>query len=101
MATVRMIQCLSCLKIKPHKSRYLCLACYQHPKAQKFKIKTKFRVDREDKNEALKTPTKLPEKPTNHPPGSPEKIEVMRLRWINNTHIHHPDDVGLVPSEMK
>lgn len=100
MATVRMIECLLCGEYKPHKSRYLCLACYQHPKSKNLKIPVNFRVEREDRAEAHRHPDKLPTHPTEHPPGSPEKIEVMRKRWINNEHIHHPKDAGFVPASM-
>lgn len=100
MGTVRLIECLLCGQLKPHKSRYLCLACYQHPKSKNLKIPVNFRVEREDRAEAHRHPDKLPTHPTEHPPGSPEKIEIMRKRWINNEHIHHPQDAGFVPASM-
>ena len=100
MPKVRMIECLLCGQLKPHKSRYLCLACYQHPSSKALKIPVNFRVEREDRAEAHRHPTKLPDKPTEHPPGSAEKVEVMRLRWINNEHIHHPKDAGFVPAKV-
>ena len=95
-----MIECLLCGLLKPHKSRYLCLACYQKPESKSLKINVKFRVDREDKSDALRHPTKLPSKPTNHRPGSPEKIEVLKKRWERNELFWHPDDAGFVTNQM-
>ena len=30
--------------------------------------------------------------PTQHPPGSHGKVEVMRARYDNGEHVHHPQD---------
>jgi hypothetical protein len=35
---------------------------------------------------------KLPQVPTQHPAGSLEKIEVMRMRVLRGEHLWHPDD---------
>lgn len=34
----------------------------------------------------------LPDEPTDAAPGSIEKIEIMRERYLSGCHIHHPDD---------
>lgn len=35
---------------------------------------------------------RVPDKATSAPPGSEEKVEVMRRRWEWGEHLHHPDD---------
>ncbi|MFN8740712.1 MAG: hypothetical protein ACK5YR_12375 [Pirellula sp.] len=37
-------------------------------------------------------PVELDSKPTKHPPGSPEKIEVLRERFEKNLFLYHPCD---------
>ena len=98
--SVRMIECLLCGKLKPHKSRYLCLACYQNPASKKLKIPTQFRVDRDNLELAHRVPASPAKNPTQAKPGSQEKIAVMQERYEKNQHIHHPEDAKIVPDEM-
>ena len=88
----RMIECLLCGLMKPHKSRYLCLACYQKPESKSLKIPVEFRVERDSVEMAVRKPDGPALFPTDHPPGSPEKIKVMQDRFERNLHIHHPGD---------
>ena len=90
MPHVRMIECLLCGKIKAHKSRNLCLACYQRPESKPLKIKIRHRVERDTVE--LPPPTEMPDSPTDALPGSQEKIEVMSRRYQSGKHLHHPDD---------
>ena len=95
MANVRMIECLLCGQTKPHKSRNLCLACYQRPESEPLKIETRHRVERD--TNSLMSPTGLPDHPTHHLPGSNEKMEVMAQRVQDGREIHHPDDAVVTP----
>ena len=95
MANVRMIDCLLCGQTKPHKSRNLCLACYQKPESDPLKIETRHRVERD--TQSIFTPTGLPDHPTEFLPGSNEKMAVMAQRLIDGRAIHHPDDASLTP----
>lgn len=95
MPTVRLIECLLCGQTKPHKSRNLCLACYQRPESDPLKIETRHRVERDTLS--IFIPTGLPDHPTEFLPGSNEKMEVMAQRLIDGREIHHPDDAALTP----
>ena len=95
MPTVRMIECLLCGQTKPHKSRNLCLACYQRPESDPLKIETRHRVERD--TQSIFTPTGLADHPTEYLPGSNEKMEVMAQRLQDGREIHHPDDASLTP----
>lgn len=95
MPTVRLIECLLCGQTKPHKSRNLCLACYQRPESDPLKIETRHRVERD--TQSIFIPTGLPDHPTEFLPGSNEKMEVMAQRLIDGKEIHHPDDAALTP----
>lgn len=95
MANVRMIDCLLCGQTKPHKSRNLCLACYQKPESDPLKIETRHRVERD--TQSIYTPTGLADHATKFLPGSNEKMEVMAQRLIDERAIHHPDDAILTP----
>lgn len=93
MAAVRMIECLLCGETKPHKSRYLCLACYQNPLSKNLKIPVNYRVARLDRSEPEMSTETLDE-PTRHPPGSEGKIEAMAARWAAGRPLFHPQDAG-------
>ena len=95
MANVRMIDCLLCGQTKPHKSRNLCLACYQRPESDPLKIETRHRVERD--TQSIFTPTGLADHPTEYLPGSNEKMEVMAQRLQDGREIHHPDDAAITP----
>lgn len=95
MPTVRMIDCLLCGQTKPHKSRNLCLACYQKPESEPLKIQTRHRVERETL--FVIAPTGLPDHPTEFLPGSEEKMAVMAQRLSDFREIHHPDDAVVTP----
>lgn len=95
MANVRMIDCLLCGQTKPHKSRNLCLACYQKPESEPLKIETRHRVERN--TNAFLEPIGLPDHPTEFLPGSEEKMAVMAQRLEDLREIHHPDDAMVTP----
>ena len=95
MPTVRMIDCLLCGQTKPHKSRNLCLACYQKPESDPLKIETRHRVERN--TNAFMEPLGLPDHPTEFLPGSEEKMAVMAQRLEDLREIHHPDDAMVTP----
>ena len=95
MPTVRMIDCLLCGQTKPHKSRNLCLACYQKPESDPLKIETRHRVERN--TNAFMEPIGLPDHPTEFLPGSEEKMAVMAQRLEDLREIHHPDDAMVTP----
>ena len=95
MGNVRMIDCLLCGQTKPHKSRNLCLACYQKPESEPLKIETRHRVERETL--FVIAPTGLPDHPTEYLPGSEEKMAVMNQRYLDGREIHHPDDAMVTP----
>lgn len=95
MPTVRMIDCLLCGQTKPHKSRNLCLACYQKPESEPLKIETRHRVERN--TNAFMEPIGLPDHPTEFLPGSEEKMMVMAQRLEDLREIHHPDDAMVTP----
>jgi len=95
MGNVRMIDCLLCGQNKPHKSRNLCLACYQRPESEHLKIETRHRVERN--TNAMLEPIGLPDHPTEHLPGSEEKMLVMQQRIADLREIHHPDDAMITP----
>ncbi|CAB4136481.1 hypothetical protein UFOVP1565_42 [uncultured Caudovirales phage] len=95
MPTVRMIDCLLCGQTKPHKSRNLCLACYQKPESEPLKIETRHRVERN--TNAFMEPIGLPDHPTEFLPGSEEKMAVMAQRLEDLREIHHPDDAMVTP----
>lgn len=47
-------------------------------------------------------PRPVPPEATQALPGTPEKIEVMRQRFLVGQHIHHPGDAGeKVPSWLR
>jgi NMD protein affecting ribosome stability and mRNA decay len=95
MPSVRMIDCLLCGQTKPHKSRNLCLACYQKPESEPLKIETRHRVERN--TNAFMEPLGLPDHPTEFLPGSEEKMMVMAQRLEDLREIHHPDDAMVTP----
>lgn len=95
MPTVRMIDCLLCGQTKPHKSRNLCLACYQKPESEPLKIETRHRVERN--TNAFMEPIGLADHPTEFLPGSEEKMAVMAQRLEDLREIHHPDDAMVTP----
>ena len=90
-----MIDCLLCGQTKPHKSRNLCLACYQKPESEPLKIETRHRVERN--TNAFMEPIGLPDHPTEFLPGSEEKMMVMAQRLEDLREIHHPDDAMVTP----
>ncbi len=88
----RMIHCLLCGEFKPHKSRYLCMKCYQNPLSKNLKIPVNFRVERMDREEVVRCPVLPPDEPTMAKPGTQEKIEILTARWVANRLLYHPDD---------
>lgn len=92
----KIIRCLECGENKEHKGRNLCGDCYKASKsiypAVPRNVQPSTSEIREKELEELDRKRKLPEHPTQHQPGSEEKIVEMVKRHERNELLHHPQD---------
>lgn len=81
--------CQHCKRRVGTQARGLCRACHSNPSIrEQYPASGRYFASI---NDVFQPP--LPPYSTNAIPGSLEKIEIMRERYLSGYHIHHPNDV--------
>jgi|SRR6516162_557994 hypothetical protein len=87
------MRCRHCGRVRVNRPRGLCWSCYYTPGLREFYPSTsKFaRRGISDFNGR----GALPPEPTDAPPGSPEKVEILIQRARNGQSLWHPNDAAM------
>lgn len=95
-----MMLCRHCHRLPPSRPRGLCWSCYYAPGIRdRYKSESKFGNRGFGNHNKAEPP--LPAEPTRAPPGTPEKMDVMRDRAARGEAIFHPDDVTIHESWLE
>lgn len=89
------MKCRRCKVKAVNRPRGLCWTCYYTPGVREACGKLDTPFNNRGYGVGLGA-APLPSEPTDHPPGSKEKVEVMIERCKNGLTLWHPKDMGLV-----
>jgi hypothetical protein len=82
--------CVHCCFRKPSRPFGMCSACYNNPAVRSLYTGT---VDRTGRGYGLLNVNAAPlPEPTEHPPGTPDKLRVLEERARNGQALWHPND---------
>lgn len=85
------MMCRHCQDAVVSRPRRLCWSCYYRPEVRDLYPTSDAKGAYRSLHHHL-CRTSPPAKPTQAPPGSPEKIEVLIDRFVDGVDLWHPDD---------